>query len=60
MSKLTEELNQLSNGSLEMAKEIGRINKKEDFTKDDLRKIGFANYRIKQAHYDLQNVSHET
>lgn len=60
MSKLTDELNQLSHGSLEMAKEIGRINKKENFTISDRDFMRFANLQIKNASLALRNVSHET
>lgn len=60
MSKLTEELNQLSTGSLDMAKEIGRINKKENFNDDDLEAIHIANDLIRQTRWVLKNVSHET
>lgn len=60
MSKLTDELNQLSHGSLEMAKEIGRVLKKKNFIHQDLDFIQSVNICIKKAQVYLNLVSRET
>lgn len=60
MPILTDELNHLTFGSLEMAKKIGAVKKKTTWTHADVEFLHAANSFIGKASWALKNVSHET